>query len=596
MPVLSDYVSGTLSVTNGSVNFTGTATGWLLAGFKEGDTIIDITGATEYWGVIATIDANGAGTLTKAWEGPTLVDVAYRMRYQPDGARVSAQARNLIEILGNGNLQALAGLSGSANQLPMFTGPGAMTLIPKTDLVSGADYDVQVDQLADRAAYDSQVAGFSVLVSNVGDGRAAIYSKVTATVGDWSDAAYVTGPVGPASTVPGITWKGTYSGATAYVLNDGALYNGSSWRALQATTGNTPPTLPTESNAYWELLARQGIDGAGTVNSVVAGDGIRVDSSDPTAPIVSADPAMGLIGGRLSLVSGDPLPEADVVGATNVYLVPALNNVTSLYDGTNWVLFSFAQITLSLVASHLVNNNYDVWEFDDGGALNIGTGPSWLDGAVAGSATARGTGAGSTELELFQGRIVNKVAMTLRNGATTYAVGARECRLRGALRMTANGQTEDSKAKRLVSNVYNPDLRTMLKIDSTTTWAYSTATWRQARAAADNQIEFLHAVAGRAVKADVNCNAYNSTATARNVAVGIGVDTATINSAQRRSGAVLKDLIEPLNCWYNGYPGLGYHSLKWLEIGAGADTQTWVGIFSGSFEYFQSGIAGESLF
>jgi len=194
MPAQSDYVSGTITLTNGEIDFTGAGTGWLLAKFKEGDTIIDITGATEFMGVVATIDANGAGTLTKPWEGPDLVDVAYRMRYQPDGARVSAQARNLIELLGNGNLQAVAGLSGSANRVLMFTGPGTMTTVPKAELVSGVAYDVQVDLLADRAAYNGQAEGFSVLVSNVGDGRAAVYAKASATSGDWSDPAYVTGP------------------------------------------------------------------------------------------------------------------------------------------------------------------------------------------------------------------------------------------------------------------------------------------------------------------------------------------------------------------------------------------------------------------
>lgn len=193
MAIPADYVTGTLSVTNGSTSFTGTGTGWALAGFREGDTIIDITGATEYMGVIATIDENGAGTLTKAWEGPTLTDVAYRMRYQPDGSRVAAQARQLIELLGNGNLQAVSGLEGSANQVLMFTGPGAMTTVPKTDLISGAAYDVQVADLAARAAYDGQAEGYAVLVSDTGDGRSAIYSKVSATSGDWSDPAYVTG-------------------------------------------------------------------------------------------------------------------------------------------------------------------------------------------------------------------------------------------------------------------------------------------------------------------------------------------------------------------------------------------------------------------
>ena len=34
--------------------------------------------------------------------------------------------------------------------------------------------------------------------------------------------------------------------------------------ALQATTGNAPPTLPATENAYWSLLAVKGQDGAGT--------------------------------------------------------------------------------------------------------------------------------------------------------------------------------------------------------------------------------------------------------------------------------------------------------------------------------------------
>jgi hypothetical protein len=207
MATPSDYITGTISLTNGSASFTGTATGWALAGFREGDTIIDITGATEYMGVIASIDANGAGTLTKPWEGPTQTDVAYRMRYQPDGSRVTAQARQLIELLGNGNLQALAGLEGSANRIPMFIAPGVMQLVARTDLTSGVNYDAQVNAMAGRAAYNGADEGFAVLVSNTGDGRAAVYVKVSNASGDWSEPAYVTGPavtldVGSVDTVP----------------------------------------------------------------------------------------------------------------------------------------------------------------------------------------------------------------------------------------------------------------------------------------------------------------------------------------------------------------------------------------------------------
>lgn len=117
MAIKSDYISGTLTITQGSTTFTGTGTGWRSAAFNEGDTLIDITGATEYMGVIDSITGEASGTLTKPWEGPSLVNVPYRMRYQPDGARSTAQARNLIEILGNGKLESLASLSLNENQI-----------------------------------------------------------------------------------------------------------------------------------------------------------------------------------------------------------------------------------------------------------------------------------------------------------------------------------------------------------------------------------------------------------------------------------------------------------------------------------------------
>ena len=49
------------------------------------------------------------------------------------------------------------------------------------------------------------------------------------------------GPVGPEGT---IGFVGAYSGATAYSTNDVVRDQGSSWIALQGTTGNAPPTLP----------------------------------------------------------------------------------------------------------------------------------------------------------------------------------------------------------------------------------------------------------------------------------------------------------------------------------------------------------------
>ena len=57
----------------------------------------------------------------------------YRLRYQSDGSRVSAQARQLIELFGtSGNLEALGGLAGLADRQPYFTGAGTMSLATLT--------------------------------------------------------------------------------------------------------------------------------------------------------------------------------------------------------------------------------------------------------------------------------------------------------------------------------------------------------------------------------------------------------------------------------------------------------------------------------
>ena len=73
-----------------------------------------------------------------------------------------------------------------------------------------------------------------------------------------------------------LTPRGTYSGATTYSLNDVVLNQNSSWVYINATpgAGNAPPTLPTTSNSYWQLVAQKGMDGSGAVNSVngITGD------------------------------------------------------------------------------------------------------------------------------------------------------------------------------------------------------------------------------------------------------------------------------------------------------------------------------------
>lgn len=313
MPVPTDITAGTLTITNGSTAVTGVGTSWLASDLRQGDIILWIEGGDGFQTpILADVPAsNTALTLVEPWEGPTLTSVRYRIRYQWDSSRVSAQSRQLIEMLDNGNVLALSGLTGPG--VPVFDGPHSMTIRPEADFVNGVAYDVQVDTLTDRDAYDGQAEGFAVLVSDVGDGRSAIYSKASNTSGDWTAPAYVTGATGgtpdiaagTTTTLPpgdpadvtidpdgsggylinfdipageGFYNAGAYDIGIAYDQSDVVRHNGSSFIALQAVPAGESPSSasPPVDTAYWQVLAAKGSDGAGT-GDVVGPSGAVAD-------------------------------------------------------------------------------------------------------------------------------------------------------------------------------------------------------------------------------------------------------------------------------------------------------------------------------
>ncbi|KAA3504352.1 fusion protein [Rhizobium rhizogenes] len=326
------YGDGTATVAVGSRTVTGTNTGWLtevagLTPIKAGDKYGIHVGRPI---VIEKIISDTELLLADDWPGPAQTDGPYKVELtSPTIAAVEAM-RRLLASLSNGNLDSLSEITVGTDDIPIGIGPGVFGTVNKAALVQGVEYDAFVANLAGRAAYNGAAKDFAVLVIDIGDGRSALYFKNSATSGDWSAPSYVTGPVGPAGinqrgnysagtayairdivqsggstwiakvattgnappTLPttentqwllfarsgtaGVVDRGTYSGATAYEANDIVLNSGSTWLALQSTTGNAPPVLPTESNAYWRLLARKGTDGTG-IGDVVGPNGGVVD-------------------------------------------------------------------------------------------------------------------------------------------------------------------------------------------------------------------------------------------------------------------------------------------------------------------------------
>lgn len=290
--------------------------------------------------------------------------------------------------------------------------------------------------------------------------------------------------------------------------------------------------------------------------------------------------------GRLTLASGVASTVSDIAGATNVYYTPTIGRFVPLFDGSTWnITNTGGELVLPLdnnsghTGYHQSGKNFDYYVYNDSGNIRLGTGPAWS------TDISRGTGAGTTEVEILNGLPTNKNSMVLRFGSasgSTVTAAAHTALLVGSGRMTADGQTEDSAAKRFTNNAFNTIVSLLYRNDPTDSWNYLTATYRQWNATAANRVEVMRSFDVDLVSINiVAIMAQLSSSTARSGFFGIGLDVTNAKDAGNVGGIVNSSTaigaVAALASW-SGYPGLGYHALNLVEKGAGtADTQTWYG-------------------
>jgi hypothetical protein len=132
MPVPTDITAGTIAISGTTV--TGVGTNFVASDIRQGDIFIWVEGgAGRQVPIVATVDSPTSITLAEPWTGAAIPDGSrYRLRYQWDSSRVSAQSRQLINLLDNGKLQGLAGLAGGVDQLPYFNGLNSFAQTPLT--------------------------------------------------------------------------------------------------------------------------------------------------------------------------------------------------------------------------------------------------------------------------------------------------------------------------------------------------------------------------------------------------------------------------------------------------------------------------------
>lgn len=291
-------------------------------------------------------------------------------------------------------------------------------------------------------------------------------------------------------------------------------------------------------------------------------------------------------GGRLTLTTAVPVLVSDVTGATTLYYTPYKHNYARLYNGTSWQVVQFSEVSQTLAdatkspAAAAVASIYDIFLWLDAGTLRATRGPAWT------GVTSRGTGAGTTELERIDGTWVNKVAITngpaANRGLYLGTIATNSTGANGEIDMMfAPAAAAGGSANRLyVWNMYNRVEVSSLCLDSTDTWNYTTATIRQANAAAgggvNNRITVVCGLNEDTADVTVVAASSNTSGNVQRVS-GVGLDATASFVGLRGLIASTADNIETCSGTYRGLVGLGGHFFSWNEYSAATGTTSWRG-------------------
>lgn len=169
-------------------------------------------------------------------------------------------------------------------------------------------WDIQVPLIANRAAYDDAVQGYTVLVSSDGSGNAYVYTKLSSTHADWSVGALwtgigATGTVGPTGPT-GATGSIGSTGPTGPIGASGGI-GATGATGPTGFTGNTGPTGPTGLGATG-VTGPVGATGSTGVTGATGPGGVgSVGATGPTGPtgVTGATGPTGVTGPQPTLAT-----------------------------------------------------------------------------------------------------------------------------------------------------------------------------------------------------------------------------------------------------------------------------------------------------
>jgi hypothetical protein len=364
----------------------------------------------------------------------------------------------------------------------------------------------------------------------------------------------------------------TISGTGASALDVGGGINaGTGDVALVGTDGRINGPLSSTiiddlSGANLTSLAAGNIS-SGTVGTARLGSGtassstfLRGDSS--WAAVATKTPHVNE--GRLTLTSGTAVTTADVTGAGTVYFALDKGDQIALYDGSSaWETVVFSEMSIALSGGTASRPN-DIFLDYNGGSPALAI-LAWSND------TSRAT------------------ALTKQNGVWVKT-GDTQQRYLGTVYLDGSNQCEDSNAKRHCWNLENQRIRPLKRIETTDSWTYTTASYRQANGSTSNQVEVVLGIAS-AVEVILTAISANS-GNGRWRMNAIGLDGTNANGITGRVTETAGEVGMTTSA-YNEITAIGRHYLAWLEMSSAGDTTTWYGDNGGTSQF--SGLVGSVM-
>lgn len=339
-----------------------------------------------------------------------------------------------------------------------------------------------------------------------------------------------------------------------------------------AMTLSTPLPVASGGTGLAAITANTVMLGAGTsdVTLLAPGTSGNLMTSNGTvwssaAPAASPAQGLAVAEGRLTLTSGLPVTTADVSGAANVFYTPYVGNKIGLYSGSAWTNVVFTEITISL-SGLTASTPYDIFIYNN-----------------SGTATA--------EALIWTNTTTRATALAYQDGVLSKA-GATTRRYIGTVFINSSGaQTEDTVLQRFVWNYYNRVERSLVRVETTNSWTYTTLTYRQANGSTANQVETCVGVSEAMLIVNVLGMAQSDQGD-NNITVQVGVDAGgtSANDSTVYGGVEIAT--------YNGtailatlqtYPAVGWQKWVWVERSTATGTTTWYGDNGGTT---QSGMYG----